>query len=93
VPVVACKTKGIDEVIEHSEEGALLFEIGEQRELLAQLMRIASEPGLAERLRRVGYRLVRQRFAGDRMARDHVKLYEELVAARRKASRPNLTLA
>src|SRR5262249_45107156 len=84
IPTVAARTKGITEVITDSGGAGLLFEIGEEQELVNQLIKIFTDDGLVKRLKQNGYKLIKETFNAKRMAVEHVKLYENLIAGKRK---------
>lgn len=79
VPTVATRTKGIEEVIRADGEGALLFEIGEESDLVRQLVRVITDPKLVCQLKQNGRRLVEGVFSGKRMALQHLSLYATLA--------------
>jgi len=79
VPVVATAVSGIPELVEHEVNGLLVAP--EDPEALADaLLRLHDDPALAERLTRAGRATVRDRFDGERLARDLAKLFAAAVA-------------
>jgi glycosyltransferase involved in cell wall biosynthesis len=78
-PVVATNVSGIPELIEHEVNGLLVEP--EQPEALADaLIRLHADPRLTTRLTANARATVRERFDGDRLARDLAALFREAVA-------------
>ena len=79
-PVVATAVSGIPELVEDDVNGLLVDP--EQPEALADaLVRLHEDPALAARLRAAGRETVRERFDGERLARDLAGLFERAVGA------------
>src|ERR1017187_924232 len=77
VPVIATNTIGINEIVMRNEEGALLFDIGEDSELAERLCQIFSDSALCNKIKSLGRRLVTERFNARRMAKEHLSLYSK----------------
>jgi glycosyltransferase involved in cell wall biosynthesis len=91
-PVVGFAVEGIPEVVVHGETG-LLSPAGDEAALARDLVRVLTEPGLAERLGKAGRRRFAERFAPAQMVRAHVQLYDRLLTeARDGRRRPSLSL-
>jgi glycosyltransferase involved in cell wall biosynthesis len=79
-PVVASAVSGIPELVADEVNGLLVSP--EQPEALADaLVRLHRDPALAARLRDAARATVRERFDGERLARDLAVLFERAVAA------------
>lgn len=74
VPVVATRTGGIPEVVEHERTG-LLVPPGDDRALAAALLRLIERPRLASALGAAARQTIQARFSFDRM----VHAFEELI--------------
>jgi glycosyltransferase involved in cell wall biosynthesis len=78
-PVVATAVSGIPELVQDGVNGLLVAP--EEPEALADaLLRLQRDPALADRLRQQARDTVRERFDGERLARDLAALFEEAVA-------------
>lgn len=77
-PIAATTAGGIPEVVLHDETG-LLAERGDPEALGANIARLASDRGLAERLVKVGRRWV-QEFSVERMTDRMIEIYERVTA-------------
>jgi glycosyltransferase involved in cell wall biosynthesis len=77
--VVATAVSGIPELVEDEVNG-LLVAPDEPEALADALMRLHDDPALAERLRTAAQQTVRDRFDGERLARDLAALFERAVA-------------
>ncbi len=85
VPIVAAAVGGVPEVIEPGRTG-LLVAPHDAAGLGAAAAGLARDPALRRRLSEAGSRDARARFGLDRMVRDIVALYQELVAIRSRSS-------
>jgi glycosyltransferase involved in cell wall biosynthesis len=78
VPVVAVRTGGIDEVVEHGVTGLVC---GEDPESVATaLVTLANDPEMARRLGAGARRRARERYSRRRMARHLAALYGSIAA-------------
>jgi len=84
VPVVARACGGLGEFIEHGREGLLA---GSDAELSASILRLASEPGLLERLRR-GARERPVPFTWAESGRRHLEVYRAVLRGEEPAPLP-----
>ena len=78
-PVVATNVSGIPEVVGHEVNG-LLVVADEPEQLADALARLHRDRELAHRLTEAARATVRERFDGERLARDLAALFEEVVA-------------
>jgi glycosyltransferase involved in cell wall biosynthesis len=79
VPVVATAGGGTGEVVDHGESG-LLVAPRDTAQIEAALARLLDDPGEARRLAENGRRRVVEAFGLDRYLREHVALYEAVLA-------------
>jgi glycosyltransferase involved in cell wall biosynthesis len=79
-PVVATAVSGIPELVDDGVNG-LLVAPDEPEALADALIRLHRDPALAERLTAAAHRTVRERFDGERLARELAALFERAVAA------------
>ncbi len=80
-PVVASETAGIEEVIEHGVSG-LLVQVGDEKGFADAIVRVIRSTQLKAKLTRGAQRQVKSEFDADRMARQHLELYNRLAAGR-----------
>jgi glycosyltransferase involved in cell wall biosynthesis len=80
VPVVAARSGGIPEMIEHEVSG-LLVTPGRADELAAAIVRTLTEPALTETMTRTARAACRARFTMTRFAADVLDLYDRILAA------------
>lgn len=78
VPVVASRTGGIPDIIEHERNG-LLVEPGDVDGLIAAIDRLLDDRALQQRFAEANREIV-QRFSAERMADQYQALYEALLA-------------
>jgi glycosyltransferase involved in cell wall biosynthesis len=78
LPVVATSISGIPELVEDGVNG-LLVSPDDPHELAAAILRIAADPELARRLGSGGRVTVAERFDGERLAADLVRLFRTEV--------------
>jgi glycosyltransferase involved in cell wall biosynthesis len=78
-PVVATNVSGIPELVLHEVNG-LLVEPDAPEQLADALTRLHRDHALADRLTEAARATVRERFDGERLARDLAALFEEAVA-------------
>lgn len=81
VPVVATRSGGVTEIIEHDVNG-LLVPVGDPPALARALERILAEPDTARRLAEAGLRSVKERFSLPDQARRVKALLDELAPPR-----------
>jgi len=81
LPVVATRVGGIPEVVRHGETG-LLVPPRRPKSLASAILKLYEDRGLAFRLGRNGYRVVRERFSAEAMAGRVIDLYENLAAGK-----------
>jgi len=82
-PLVAAASGGLSEVLGGANAGAgLLFEPGNPGSLAHQLLRMLTEPGLAERCQAEGFRLVQEVYSWDVVAAGTVPVYRDAMAGR-----------
>jgi len=85
VPVVAVRSGGIDEVVEHGVTGLVC---GEDPESVATaLVQLADDPSLARRLGSRARRRASERYSRRLMARDLAVLYESVAAPGKRSGR------
>ncbi|WP_369132306.1 glycosyltransferase [Modestobacter sp. I12A-02662] len=89
-PVVGFAVEGVPEVVVSGETG-LLSPAGDREQLLRDLVRVLTEPELADRLGRAGRRRFVEEFAPERMVAAHVRLYDQLLRAARSRGRGRLS--
>jgi glycosyltransferase involved in cell wall biosynthesis len=77
-PVIALKSGGAPEVVEHGRSG-LLSPPGDLAALSANLLTVLRDPALRVRLGEYGRQRVEARFTADRMAADTARVYESLA--------------
>jgi glycosyltransferase involved in cell wall biosynthesis len=87
VPVVTSDIGGFREVIRHGETGLHTW-ANNAHSLAWGIVRVLSEPELAERLRRGGRREVQQRFGWAGIAEQTVAVYREVWREREQAKAP-----
>lgn len=88
VAVVASDIPGNRDLVRHEATG-LLFRTGDDVDLARQMVRLAENPRLRDRLAESGRRHVRETYSAEGMAAHYLTLYEKLVqgASRRCAMR------
>jgi glycosyltransferase involved in cell wall biosynthesis len=79
-PVVALRSGGTPEVVEHEKSG-LLSEPGDVETLASHISRLLRDPALSARMGEYGRHEVESRFTLDRMSRDVERVYRSLVAS------------
>lgn len=77
-PVIASAAGGITDIVEHERTG-LLVEPADVNDLAAAIRRLASDPGLADRVGRAGREHARREFSWDAIMNRLVALYRGLV--------------
>lgn len=88
VPVIGSNVKGIDEVIEIPEEQGMRYTAGDDEDLAKCLIRLFSDEQLRNRLRRGGFSQYNAKFTAERMAQEHLRLYEDILNERAGRSQP-----
>jgi glycosyltransferase involved in cell wall biosynthesis len=91
-PVIASSVGGIPDAVVHEETGLLVPE-RDSAALADAIVRVLTEPGLAERLGEGGYRRVQEFFSWDRIVNQSLDAYADAQRAaslkRRKRSHPH----
>ena len=77
VPVVVSDIPSNRELVQHEQTG-LLFPHGDGAAMMKALKRVLEDAELAERLRRAGVHLIKERHSVEHMVQQHVDLYEKL---------------
>ena len=85
VPVIACRSGGIPEIVQHESTG-LLVEPGRPQALTATILRIISERALRTRLTASALNYVQKEHSLSNYGRTLADLYEEVLSSR--TSRP-----
>jgi glycosyltransferase involved in cell wall biosynthesis len=85
-PVLATTGGAFPEVVDHGETGWLIPP-ADSRALAEAIRMLLDAPDLRERLGRAGREAVVERFSWRRAAQEVLKVYEEVIAARRGARR------
>jgi glycosyltransferase involved in cell wall biosynthesis len=85
-PVVATRVGGVSEAVEPEETG-LLVPPKDEAALAAALLRLAANPGLRRRLGENGRQRHRECFGIDRMVEEYAQVFEDVLGAKRSASR------
>ena len=80
LPVVATRVGGVPEVVQEGRTG-LLSPAGDDAGLAEQILRLAADPALRERLGRAGREVAHAAFTEDRMVGEYDRIYRELAAA------------
>lgn len=81
LPVAASRVGGLPEIVD--EEVGILFRPGDPADLAEKVVELLRDPDLEVRGRRARERVVRN-WAGERLARRHLEIYERLVRERRE---------
>ncbi|MDQ7051485.1 MAG: glycosyltransferase family 4 protein [candidate division KSB1 bacterium] len=81
VPVVATRTGGNPELVQHDETG-LLFEVHDADGLAQQLLRLYQNNDLLHALQEAGPRTIAARFSLERTVDKYQRLYESLLQRR-----------
>lgn len=84
-PLIGSDIGSIREVIV-PEESALLFSPGNSEELAAQMERILTEKGLADRLARAGLQVIEERYTMERILDLTESVFEKVLAANGKGA-------
>jgi len=79
VPVVATRSGGPEEIIQHGETG-FLVSTESPRELAEGILSLVCDPGLMSQLGRDGRRQVESNFSLDAMIRGYDRLYREILS-------------
>lgn len=78
VPLLACRSGGIPEVVRHEHNG-LLVDAGDVSALSAGLIRLLGDAGLRERLGRAGRELMVREFSIEAMCEGNFAVYRQLL--------------
>jgi glycosyltransferase involved in cell wall biosynthesis len=84
LPVLACPVGGIEDYLHDGENGFLIQREG--RDIAVKLDRVLGDPDLHRRLREGGLATA-QNYAWDKIAKQYLKLFEELMAEKVRDSR------
>lgn len=87
IPVVASDIEGNRALVRGGETG-LLFPVGDHAALAAALRTVLDDQSLRSRLAASARELVRERFSAERMAREYLYLYQELLRDREASGGP-----
>jgi len=82
--IVATRTGGIPEVVEHGVNG-LLVAPRDHRDMSEAISRLLADDGLREQMAEAGFARVRERFTVERMVAETAAVYERLAGRRRGA--------
>ena len=91
VPAIASKVGGIPYLIKHEETG-LLFEAGDAETFAKEILRLASDEDLRNRLAENLYCKARDEFSLDRMRQDQQAIYDRLVSRKARVGRQGAVL-
>ena len=78
-PIVATNTGGIAEIIEADQTG-LLAPPGDAKALAAKLEQAFAFPEQSAAMGEKAYKVVRERFAPEKIAKDHISFFERVIA-------------
>jgi L-malate glycosyltransferase len=78
LPVVATQVGGVPEIVRHEHSG-LLAPPGDDAELAKALVRLATDPGLRQRMGDFGRQRAREEFSQERMHAAYRAIYEEML--------------
>jgi glycosyltransferase involved in cell wall biosynthesis len=85
-PVVATDVGGVSEAVESGETG-LLVPTNDEAALAAAFLQLVADPGLRRRLGEKGRQRYRECFGIDRMVEEYAQVFEDVLEAKRSASR------
>ena len=85
-PVVATDVGGVSEAVESGVTG-LLVPTNDEAALAAAFLELVADPGLRRRLGEKGRQRYREGFGVDRMVEEYAQVFEEVLEAKRSASR------
>jgi glycosyltransferase involved in cell wall biosynthesis len=77
-PVIASRIGGITTVIDNNKDG-ILIETGNLKELKGKVLEVLGNEELARKLGKNARKKVVERFGLDRMIKDTIKIYEEVL--------------
>jgi glycosyltransferase involved in cell wall biosynthesis len=83
--VVASDVGGLPEIVQHEQSG-LLVPPGDAEALAAALVRVLSEPALADRLGTAGRRIALERFTEAAYVDGHLRLYADLISSKGRSA-------
>jgi glycosyltransferase involved in cell wall biosynthesis len=83
-PVVALRSGGVPEVVDHGKSG-LLSPVGDANALETNLLSLLRNPGLRVQMGEYGRRQVEHRYTPERMAADVARVYASLLTATQKS--------
>ncbi len=77
-PVIVSNTGGLSEIVEHGKNG-LKVPPGDVEALANAIIELLLNPGIAERLGRIGYSMVYEKYTWRRVAEQTLKVYERVL--------------
>jgi glycosyltransferase involved in cell wall biosynthesis len=92
LPCVATRISGSEDVIQHEVNG-LLVEPGDVSALAGALLRLLSDPALAERYGHAARATIEAHYSRERILAQHMDLYRQLMDASPRPSRLELSLS
>lgn len=81
-PIVSTDVGGLKQLVEQGRNGYLV-EVGDAEDLANKIDEISSEKGRIKEMGEKLYEKVEGKFSSDTMAKEHVKIYEEIIKSRR----------
>lgn len=87
-PVIGANGIGINEIIKENGKHGLLFTPEDADDLAFQIIRVLTDTGLVSTLKKEGFKRISTTFNADRMVREHINLYNELIKKRPTNCRP-----
>lgn len=80
-PIISTKVGGLSQLVEEGENGYLV-EVGDVEDLAKKIDELASDKNRIKNMGENLYRKVKENFSSNTMAREHVKIYEEIIQKR-----------
>lgn len=77
-PVIAARTGGVPEVVEHKKTG-LLLPIGDITGFAKNLKLLASSPALAQTLGEAGFKRANKNFSNEKIVKQYLKYYNRVI--------------
>lgn len=84
-PIVSTRVGGLVKLIDNGENGYLI-EVGDSKEFSRRILQLASNKELILEMGENLYEKVRMNYSSEKMAQDHVKIYEEIISRRKGVS-------
>ncbi|MBO3800152.1 MAG: GT4 family glycosyltransferase PelF [Candidatus Brockarchaeota archaeon] len=78
LPVIASKIPGSSEVVKDGETGVLV-ETGNVEQLSNAIIKLLEDENYAERIRKRAYEFVKNHYSWDRVAKEYLKTYNEIL--------------